>query len=1780
MSGGDPTPPVYLCLPCSGTGYGGSGFSPYGSPPQPPSPEGGYGEYSYGLSSYGSVDNTPPRVNSAISLDGFRIEVFFSEAMRANEALFDPDNYLLTPLLGAPTEVTSVLPGTPGDLGGFTSVVLCHCGTTLAGTYDVQANNIEDLAGNSINDLPPPANETRVLTFGDVPTVEVEAKAGDNLRLSFLRSVGGPQEMLPESEFTPGIEDINQYETSGTYPIPIVVQGVTHPAEGDLSKVDLQVTSMTSAEYDLIVGPASAILYDGSVLPSDAADFDGVEVGTGTSSADPTTRLQLNKTVGNLYGWDWQDTSGRLLPGSSYRADFTFDATTAVFTPPLFDTNVGSYFFNDGAVEITFIFARVAGVDVITINSGSFSSQVPATWSTQATTVTVVRNQKAEHVGILINGEPVISVPVGDMDGAPTILPGARFILSPAYDVAAFTVDSLNITSSQTLFTSAWNFLHNSTGSFTGSAAFANDRILTKRGPLVKGWGDATPATKNDVTVRLNGLPIPIRKVNPYIGAIFPEIPIPLAPAGTNTIEVDYKWFPNPKFPLAGLNTPGLVLNKWDHRRGHNPEPASSNSLGVASRQRFPMAIGLAPTKRPQPVFVGHRYLAYERKFTALLNSPTTLRLNQSPHRVSLDPFQSSCKSVLSGFDGNSNPTSAEVPWALEGVDSGSVVGDGTYRLVDALSGSFGIGEGAYYYQELNLTCPSVLEMAGRFLVEDYVADGVFTGVGWGFHNNHHLYLVGALVVNGLRHVGLLTDGERPDLASSWVIGPSTPGVVLDNKTISVHVDDLPSYVGDGSRFQILEGPQTGVYTIEICGVLVQEDGTAWITIKEDFPADPTLEGNDTATVLFEVLWDEAPITLRGVADVKQGNFQVFVGGSFNNTSLYLDEATSFPAETSLFIRTGDKGQVFWGSLSREATNTTLWSFFRYAVTAESETLFSRGVTVTSEMEILPQDGVEKPWFVTNAFGYSEIDASGDTLLLKSTSGSLSGEIDLTFGYARIEPFLTTKANLDVDAEVLVETGTLGAGDAVIRVRDDIREARLSTILYDTDGLSNYLLYLNFTSLSGLQTPVVAGWSPSFSNTLPEPEVRGQILTFSKSEGQSGTWSKVLAGGNIPLSLPTGRVIEARLRFLDVAEGTDSRVGFGFSGDVSSTYKVAVTFKMSPNRIILTSSGGVDLGSYTFDWNDGEYHTLRVLADTGTNSVILVVDDVVVLSLALNLFDAATTPDQGTLGGLFSEGSCTVEVDSFHVADLAPAGAQRTLGVYLGGDETDINNWSLPRTDATTVPNSDVTAVIEPMDWTSLIQLRLRLDARWGVSIYRPDMPAPPWFTGNFITNITDPTAAWINVEYRSLPRHDDVCGSVAWGALNPSSITQQRWDRVAYRIFKAATSNFLAPQGMVLNRYNVIHSGEFNVDFTPEVVTITSQTARLLSIRSAHQNASRVFNVVVDGVPLPSTQWVFDEDSQTITLADPLPESHYPVTVTFAPGKPITETYLCRQPFERSVTKLNEGTPPVPLSQASPTVRQEVSGVIEFTDDPDALYNSLSFCQVDDGGQKGLISIACDGPAPEQGWIEMGLNGTGGAYLDPFALEGGPGGIFGSQSPSIAGSAKILDQTYTLMTSGKGYNGGVLAGGVGLDTRPHVLHPNAGSGFASAVASERRGLNQEVVSRLVYSNSINPLEDDFIFEPTADNTPPSVVGPEASNPSGPDGVQGNGAAVARIVDPGTSDGVSRLGPWGGYSSLESQSLLAGGTNDPSPGSQFFTLNGGSLLPGPTTTNFTIEAVN
>jgi len=1772
-----------------GIPYGGGSYGATNVFPRPPIPvDGGYGGDPYGFGPYGTTESTPPRITSAISLDGFRIEIFFDEEMFVDSALLDPLNYVLTVLAGAaPSTVSSVVVGVMGTLGA-TSVIITHIGTTLGGSYRITVTGPTDIAGNPIEGSG--VNTVDLLTKGEPPAfTATPLAAGDQVLLQF------DQSMAPETTF-PGIEDTTNYSFSSPYPVVLAATDVTHPNGGDDTQVLLDVQGQTSVDYTLTLEPATAITYDGSVLPSADPGFLGVEVGTGTSTLQGTD-LVLAKSSPDTYGWTFGDLTSRVVPGASFRVDFSFDASVASYTPPLFDAVVGALHINDGAVEASLIIERVAGQDVITITSGAFTVSANASWSTGAATISLVRNQLAGIYTFLLNGTPLASTAVASFTGAPSIPVGVQFILGSTYTVSNFAVESLLFTSSLTVFSAAWNFLHNRSTSFTGSAALTRDRLLTQRGPLVKGWGDATPATKSDVTVEVNSVSVEVASVNPYIGEIVLTIPIPLMPVGSITVEVDYIWFPSPVMEMAGFNTLGLVFNKWDLHRGWTP-PAVSDPIGaVDTTSRFPMGLVFGPIKRDKPKLIGHRYLGFEREYTASFNSPNQLLFNQNPHSIAVQTFEESPEGVTALFDGTVDPTSATPPWSLTGQDTGSADAvAGVYTLVDASAGSFEQGE-AVYTQEVDLSFPTSVVLASRFFATQYTLDGVFTGLGFGVHNNRRLFLVGLLEVNGVKHVGMLRDLALPHLLASWEVGPTREVTVIDSTTGSFDAATFPTSIEQGDRFQVLSGPQAGTYIID--AFVVQTDGTVTVTLDAStpFPEDPYFFGNDKADAVFEVVWTDVS-TYRLVVDTLTGNTQLFVSGEISAQAIELAAIpeVAMAAQTVFLLSTEGEGQAFFGSLGRIPTNTSVWSFFRYGTTPQQTTFHSRGVVVSSEMNEVPEDDPNSEWFRAQDFGNALVDSSGSTLLLKSVSEDAS--LDLSYGYSRVEPFLEPQVNADFDAKLRVDSESLGSGDAVVVIRDRNREVRFGTLLYREDVAKTpfrQLINLPSESLSGLFVPTDQGWSASSGNNV-SVSARGQLVTTTQAVGQSGTWSNDLDLTLVDFTDEGGRIIEARLAITSFTANASGNTGVFFGGEAGTSgllFTVGLTFldavSPDPARVALTSNGTTVLQTFNFDWTDGAQHTYRILVDAGADTVTLVIDDVVQApTVALSGFDSATLNTMVFMGATGLDTAHTVEWDYVHTVVRAPSAAKRTLGIWLGDSLDDIDNWAIPRTDTTDEPNSSSLATLEEMDWRSDVQFRLHRDAQWGVTLLRPDLPLPPTWTGQFATEITEPSAGWVTVEYPKLPIQGGLFGSVAWGALDSRSISQQRWDFVRYRLYTHKDEDFRSPQNHVFNQYNVVHSGERTRDCTPEVVSVVSLTSTIVSLRPANNFADLVFKVIEGTTVIPFEEWTFDQDSQTIFLDQPLSGEQVPVVVVFSPGGPVTTTYLETQPLIDSLTLLNEGTPPIPKGQttdSSPVVAfgaqfndpndtlnddpdfvfNDPYRFVKHEDDPDALYQCMTFIELDNGGQTGLLSSICDDTYPGHGLLEIGLDGS--LFSDIFP---GPNG------ESTFGAGAKFEHVPIFHWSGGNFVDGTWGPGTA------ILYPNwpaegvrPGEGIG--------GVNRRVFFSLrldtIVIDDIGTevdLEDDASISPTADNTPPSYSTDPDNVPNGTPGVNNGGAALMVLETPGE---FPRWGPYGGLESLETSSLLAGGQPLPSTGTAF-TWSGGTALPGPTVTVIPVEAAN
>ena len=1622
--------------------------------------------------------------------------------MLVDAILVDPVSYTLTPSIGATTTVSSVDVGTMGSFGA-TSVIITHSGTTLGGTYLLVVIGPTDLSGNAIDSLYP-TNRVTVLTLGDTPTVTAAATAGNMVQLTFS------DEMLTETDFSPGMEDTTAYDIASSYPVPVVVQSATHPAGGDAAKVDLEVQGMTSVSYTTTVGPATAIDYDGTYLPSASTEFVGTSVGTGTSSVG-VSGILLTKVGGVTYGWQFEDQTGKLVADCSFRVDLVINAASAVYDPPLLDAVLGAFWVSDGAIQVGITLNRVAGIDTLDVTSGAYNASVPASWSSGASTITLLRNEKAGHCALLFNGVVLISALSAGFTGVPSIPPGVRFFLDTSYGVTQFPVTSLMITATQTLFSGSWNFVHNGTTVFVGSSALTRDHLFTRYGPLVKDWGDATPATEQDVAVRINGTDVDIDSVNPYTGQITLGIPIPLTPPGTVTVDTDYKWFANPLMGFAKLNTLGLVLNKWDRATGHthpSVSPSPPGHYGVPDEARFPMGLAIQPVDRPQPIQIGHRFIGFEQAYTAALNSPTTMLLNQNNHRVSVPYLEDIPDGVSVAFEGTSDPS---LTWTLNGDASGSTINsDGTYTLIDASSGYTGEETAAVYSQEINVSNPSAVILAGRGEVLSTTSDGVFSGVGFGMHDNRRLYLLGFLSINNVQHIGMLQDATRPDLTASWSLGASLPiQITSEDMFVITSASFSLSSVPAGTRIQILSGVQAGIYTIAT--VSIADNGDATFTIDTAFPVSHRTFAGATATAVFETVWDSDLITYRMVVNTEDHVAQVLVGGLIAGTMLSLNDVSAMPEQTSLLLPTGDEGATFWGSLSRSAANSAKWSFFRYGVTPDQVRFSSRGIVVAAEMESLPENDSNHEWFITSPFGYSDI-VGGNTLLLKSTAASTEGALDLTFGYERIEPFFSQQAYIDFDAVFRVDSGVLGAGDAQIRIKNTDRDVLLATLLY-MEGGSPYrrLLFLPSVSITGMHNPTLEGWEESVGSDLTTT-VRGKNLILV---GKAGVFSKTLA---LTGDATGGRIIESRFVVVNSESITDTAapvigadVGLG-----AAARRVQIALRAAPEEIVL-SSGGADVGTFAFAWNDAAPHSYRLVCDPTTATVSVLADNVLLGLVDLTLFSLSITDDVCFFGA-DSDASATVEWASASVSELPPIAAKRTLGVLkniIDGDPDNIDSWEIPRTDSSSFLNSSSSAVVEEMDWRSNIQIRVRLDPSWGCTVFRPDLVPPPYFSGDFATQLTEPSAGWINVEYRDLPQDDSLFGTVAFGAMDPRSITQHVWNSVRYHIYGHSSEEFIASHHMVLNQCNVITSGELGKDITVEQVDVESLSSTLVSLIPADINADRVFRVMVGGSILATSSWTFDKSSQSIFLASALPTDHTMVTVIFAPGRPVTGTYLEGQPLSESGTLLNDSTPPFQKSQVGVAIRQIVFGTqindptdtldndpdfilnnayrsVIFEDDPSVLYENMQFFELDNGGQSGIIAIASDGPAPEEGFAGITVSGD----------------MFTDQPRSASSIDPPFSQATYLLASGGGYIGGHLGPGTA------VLWPNK--------VIRQISLNMRFSSVVTDATADPPTEQDL--EETgvlamSDATPPSQSPGVEPNPDGASFV--DGAAYAYMDDGG-----------------------------------------------------------
>ena len=1294
------------------------------------------------------------------------------------------------------------------------------------------------------------------------------------------------------------------------------------------------------------------------------------------------------------------------------------------------------------------------------------------------------------------------------------------------------------------------------------------DTIVTAQGPLT--GRDGRPAIPADVVVEVDGVAVAVDAINPFSGEITLAVPLAGALPGARVVTVSYRWLRNLVASMV-LGNPGLGLNRFATRGGLSVVSSSSSGLpgGVASTSRFSLGVVLgAPVRRTPPVRIAHRYIGFEDAYTSALGNPRTLRLGQPPGLVTVPYARAAIEPVRASYQAVEVPSS---PWTQVGTGTSAVV-DGAYTLEPEAESAF------YWGQDFPLPTASVVAVGARVVVSsEGTMDGVFTGVGLGFHDNHRLYFAGALVVENpvtntsLRHLGILArPGDLGEL-SSWVVGPSATATVQGRpgtNILTLPLASLPTLLAEGDQFQVLTGDQAGVYRITDL-YRNEATSTATFVVTPAFPADPGLAGNRDIQVLFEVRWDQGPCTWRLYADTRTQALQVVFGGSSGGSMTVGSTPLATPASLGPDILPAGYGRILWGNISRQARTTSSWGFLRGESTPESLEPAVREVLLDTVLTGTEDPEKDSAWYGLTPFG----DARSAIGRVRITGTPAVEALGTLYGYGYTSPFLNGKRVTTLEARVKVQRDTEGQGAGVLSIRDTRREARLSNILYQEQGGSRTIFRDTTISLLGSvpysqQEGWVAVGTPEILANGRNMIVRGQrSWTVHNPEFVSG-------------------FVEFRVAVLDYTVGAGNRIGFAVATSFGG--KNVIFDFVSPNLVALrTDLVTSPVQTYTIPWTDGAARTYRVEYD---NSAIisLYVNNVLCFTTLQSGFGSTSFEGTGILVRPTAGSAFTVALDSLSCGPTLDGvtGLGRTFGLWLGGDPTDLNNWVIPRSDGTGAPNTDATqAVPVEMDWRTECWVRVFMDPTYGASFIRPDLDPPPGYTGDFATQSMNPSAGWAVVEYARLPRLEstETFGSVAFGNLNPSSSGISFWGDIRHRVFSNTSTDYRAPIRMTLGRQNVITSGDFLKDKTPEEVLVAAETRTRVSLRPCGINADRVFQVLVDGDPLDHGTWSFNQAEQVIILGTPLPSVGYPVGVTFAAGLPVTARYLQTQAWSESQTILNEGTPPVPRGQVGSGTITTISGsggpdpafppagpgdANYFLEDPylsrafvnpaaNVMFQQMTFFEVDDGGSRGNLAMLCDNGGP----VSFALSGS--LFEEHVgSVEAMPPGSWPSVLYASGGSPLAVGilgpATYQTPFT--------VPDGVATGTVPSMTYPTGPSEGVVPGSDVSSPYRQTLMVMEILPSA--PFVQDTVPAPSDQDY--ASMGPALTSPT----VVGlsTGSAWYEIL---TAADFTRPGPWTGYEEdLAASSLLYGAstlqpTGIPSSGTGFIPLGGSPLPDGP-----------
>jgi len=680
----------------------------------------------------------------------------------------------------------------------------------------------------------------------------------------------------------------------------------------------------------------------------------------------------------------------------------------------------------------------------------------------------------------------------------------------------------------------------------------------------------------------------------------------------------------------------------------------------------------------------------------------------------------------------------------------------------------------------------------------------------------------------------------------------------------------------------ITEGVFTGIaagYSNDSRAIVVgylKDGSTAKIGfLKAGYGSDPSsisawTGGLDTAGLAtgLPVTVDWSSLHSYRIYRDRAGTVRLYLDGSI--VEILKVEESEMPYLEELNDPFNSLEGVFFGSLSREATNVSTWDFLRYTILplnplqSELSSYASYEGTTTPEV-------ASDPWTPVGSHG-TETILSNDYLLLDSTSAtdltteSVAGYISGDFrGYTRLEPLLQAVSDAVLDVNVSLRTFTHGiTPNAVMAAIDD----------------GQYLLQLCFF-------PDKA--SPKFSyggRSLPEafapyywekdgtlsPTMQGQNLHIVDNSTIGTAGIVYHLNDNETVSSDdriVGYLSDYMLEFRVQVTAHTSDIG-GFAGVMTNIYDsdkaVGIMLQdVSGTKYVTLHSDGVPVsgGQFAFNWDDGEFHTYRLAKSTTGNLVSLFADAQLLGFVGYNVF---VTTSYSPVGVVSFGSSTPASAQATSTSNWAycntwrvQTAPKRFVGIWKGFESDSLLGYHLPvkvtgrqasvagnglgdpsanfiaqgvsasgdQLIVDTGPNKGVYTIQSRATTTltvsppfpfgpSAVDYRIAAEVDWTVPrryrLVRDPGGGIALFTDTNPTPLVRLSYSGTDLPVSRLGVPRLIAGdlpSVVFGAFDPTNISQTSWDFVRYGITRSFSEKGAVPHHQVMNQRNVIASFE-----------------------------------------------------------------------------------------------------------------------------------------------------------------------------------------------------------------------------------------------------------------------------------------------------------------------------------------------------------------------------------